>query len=234
MEVPYWVNYLIWALVILVGFIFLFLFNSWSLNRKVTDKKTGRQKIIGEIWGADGYPTRTLIPIEPTGKTVKINGLVYRLNEKRKKDTEEEEEEDKGKVATPALRYEKYPKAPFMGIGPQKVLRIESWQEGNPEPIKPFYGSFVDGNGDSCNPDTEGAIFVQNKLMLTATEIVAMINEEHAAAASAEIEELAAQRKTFQDMLKNMPSKTILYLLVGGNVILTLVAVVLIYSAAGA
>jgi hypothetical protein len=230
MDAPYWVNYLIWILLILVAFIGLFFFNAWSLNRKVTDKKTGRQKIIAEIWGADGYPTRTLVPIDPNGRTVRINNIVYILNEKKKKESEADEGESKGRVPSPTIRYEKYPKSPFLGIGTQKVLRIESWGENNPMPITPPRGKFVTAKGDLCDSDVEGAIFVPDRPAVSATELTALINEAHAAAASTETEELEAQRKTFLNAFKNLPSKTMLYMLVGGNLLLTVIAVVMIWS----
>lgn len=226
MEVPYWVNFLLWGSIIIVGFVLLFLFNAWSLNRKVKDKKTGRNKMLVEIQGADGFPTRHLVAIDANGKTVTVNKGIYRLSEKRKT-----EPEGGGKVSSfPVLRFDKYPKVSFMGIGSQKILRLESFQEGNPEPIKPFYGKFVDAEGKACDPEDEGARFVGSRLMVTSIEIVALINEAHAAEASIEIEELKAREKTFQTMLGNLPNKAILYIGLAACIIMSGVGLVVVWG----
>lgn len=241
-SMPFWAYIGLLLLGLIAILAILVLLDRHSLNKKTIDKVTGAGKMIAEIQGHDGFPKRHLVAINPDGMTVTINKGIYRLNEARESqmkkngDYETEENESigdkvlKSKQGFPNKRFDYYPSKPFMGVGAQKVLRLESWQEGNPEPIKPFYGMFVDASGMECDPMEEGAKFVDSRLIVTATEVNNLQRVSELAQAASEAEEIKASLKSFQRFIANMPSKTLVIILGLGGLLVSGITLVLVFG----
>lgn len=245
-EIPVWMYYLGMVFALIAVFAFLAWNNGRKISKKVIDKETGWQKILIDFRQPDGFMPRLLVPIDKNGKTVTINNGLYRLSEVRKLDVEDIGEEgvrgDSKKGGQtfrpfPVLRHAKYPQHPFMGFGKQVTLRLEEYQEGNPEPVHPFYCKFVDENGKACDPDTPSALVKYGRIMMTASEFLGIVNQMHLAAAAEAMEEIKAREKTFMAALANMPTRGLILMLglgVGGIGAITLFVVFGIKSFLGA
>jgi hypothetical protein len=170
--------------------------------------------MIAEIRQADGFKKRHLVKIQDNGKTVEVNNVTYVLPREKEEEeaaTESEAEDDLGdrrrlkdwrdrhpegnaggeRPRFPTKQFVKWPLLNVLGWSPfYTILRIEEWQEDNPEPIRPYDG----------------------ELFATGAEFTAIKNEAQATAAAVMAMEAEAMQKTMIRAIKNMPSKMIVYL----------------------
>lgn len=230
-------------IIVAIAFVFMFILllrNNRKIAQETTDKETGWNKIMAEFKGSDGFVHRELVSVNRDGKTVTFKGGTYRLSEERpgRQSVEplkgikppEKKDKDKQQEIIPTLSFVKYPNKPFMGIGRQVSLRLECWDEGNPEPKKAFYGKFVDADGNACNPTDEGAKFIEGRLEMTAGEITARINEMQAVEGSIEIETMKDREKTIFNVLRNLPNKMVLYIALFLCALLGVISIVTLIS----
>jgi hypothetical protein len=226
-EVPPMFVYGFYLLGIVVVFVMLYLFQSWSLKRKVWDKETKSHKMMAGIREADGFVHKYLVPIMNDGTTVHVKGGVYFLPRPKQQSPQDEaiaaeivgEERNGGEPQKPGRKpsspvmFTRYPEG---GFGPKVVLRYEEWDEGNPEAIRGFYGKWVKPVKEKwviCDPGEEGAKFIQNQLIVVASQLLVFENKVTAAAIGQRIQENEARQKMWEKAMANMPSKVILYIL---------------------
>jgi len=248
-EMPIWMSYLIYIFGIMAFFLVLVFFHNHSIDKKVVDQKTGRQKILVDFRQADGLMPRKLIPIDDNGVTVTINEGRYHLSEVKKPNDLSKEVESSGRGKTgkeedrideqrrifPILRYAKYPQnKSYLGLGKQVTLRLEEFQEGNPEPIHPFYGKWINKAGKACDPDEEDAKFVLGRLMVTASEFRNITNQMHLTAAAQEMENLRAQAKTLLAAIANMPTRKLVMFLGLVSVGVSAITLLIVWGIRGA
>jgi hypothetical protein len=213
------------CLAFIVAFLFLlYIFQGWRTRREVYDKKTKSSKVRVGIFEADGFLHKYLVPKEQDGTTVKVKGRSYFWP----KDKETSPQEDaiastvkvEGEIAQgevrkppPSLALIRYPEG---GFGPKTILRYAEYDEGNPEPRRGFYGMWVKKEGNEylrCDPGEEGALFIQNQLVVTQSELDSYKDQIQAIAIAERLKELDAMQKTFEKALANIPSKMLLYIL---------------------
>jgi len=161
--------------------------------------KRTRGMIIAEIWEPNGDTSRTLVEPDPTGATVIVNNLVYRLPK---------ELSDKEMLALRKNSVRIYPRKRWHYMAnkplPPIPLRIESWERDNPEPIRPFYGRV-----------TEDGKFEDNLLTVTSTEWAAQKNVIQGTQIAMRMQALDAWQQALQNLMTNTPSKIIVYIGLG-------------------
>jgi len=198
------------VLLIVMGLIFL---RAWWTIRRTEGK------IVAEIWGPDGFPVRHLVKPDKTGDTVTLDDKVYRLKEDKPAD---KPANNPNSHAYPSRRYTKYPANPPFGIKPlQVILRIESWEYDNPEPIRPFYGRF-DENGK----------FTDSQLTVTSTEWQAQKSVIQATGIAMSVQEREAREKEWARAMANLPNKMVVYIGLGAAAIGSVIAAVMVYQMA--
>lgn len=229
-EVPPMFVYGFYLLFIVAIFAGIYVLNGWRYRRQVYDKETKSNKIRVGIWEADGFVHKYLVPKENDGKTVKVNGRTYFLPKTKEsspaedaiasvaKDTEDvdapeaQSRRGEAKQLATAFGLAKYPEG---GFGPKVVLRYVEYDEGNPEPRRSFYGMWIKeekGQYIRCDPGEGGAIFIQNQLVVTQSELDSYKDQIQAIAIAERLKELDAMQKTFQRALANIPNKAFLYI----------------------
>ena len=182
--------------ILLFGFlpvIFGFFVKCWWNVRQI------KGRIVAEIWETNGDTPRTLVKPDPTGATVVVNNLVYRLP-KELSDKEMLELQKKGVRIYPRKRWMSMPNRPL----PPIQLRIESWERDNPEPIRPFYGRV-----------TEDGKYEDSLLTVTSTEWAAQKNVIQGTQIAMRMQALDAWQQALQKLMVNMPSKIIVYIGLG-------------------
>lgn len=199
-------NLLIFA-VVAFGLIFL---KGW-----VSTKQT-KGKMIAEIWEPNGDTTRVLVKPDPTGATVTVDNIIYRLP---KELSDKELAKLKGEKVRiyPRKRWTFRPNRPL----PPIPLRVESWERDNPEPIRPFYGRITeDGKFDSSLLTVTGTEWQAQKSVIQATGIAMSVQERE------------AREKEWTRAMANLPNKVIVYIGLGVAAVCSGVAAVLIYQMA--
>ena len=164
----------------------------WNVRRT-------RKQMVAEIWEPNGDTPRTLVEPDPTGTTITVDNLVYRLP-KELSDKEILEFQKKGVRIYPRKRWASIPNRPL----PPIQLRVESWERDNPEPIRPFYGRV-----------TEDGKYEDNMLTVTSTEWAAQKNVIQGTQIAMRMQALEAWQEALQRLMANMPSKMIVYLGLG-------------------
>jgi hypothetical protein len=211
----------------------LYMFQGWRLKQRVWDKKTKSKKVMVGIFEADGFLHKYLVPKEQDGATVKVKGRSYfwpkdketspqedaiasEIEKKENATVPEDGEKTKqgeARKPPPSLALMQYPEG---GFGPKVILRYAEYDEGNPEPRRGFYGMWVKKEGNEyvrCDPGEEGALFIQNQLVVTQSEIDSYKDQIHAIAIGERLKELDVMQQTFRNALANIPNKTLLYIL---------------------
>lgn len=209
-EAPTWFvwmfNIMIGALIILV----LLFIGAW-LNAKKTEGK-----MMAEIWEPSGFAPRHLVKPDPTGATVTVDNIIYRLP----RELSQRELETHTHVY-PSRRYITY--KPFLGLKfLQSPVRIESWERDNPEPIRPFYGR-VDKDGK----------FIDNQLTVTSTEWAAQKSVIQATGIAMSVQEREAREKEWERGMRNLPNKMVLYIGIGIAALASILCAVLTYQIVG-
>lgn len=191
---------------VLIG---LFIKCWWNMRRT-------RGCMVAEIWEPSGDTTRELVKPDPTGHTVAVDNLVYRL-------PRELSDEEIKKFAEKGVRI--YPRKRWMFMRnlplPAIPLRVESWERNNPEPIRPFYGRV-----------TEKGEFDDSQLTVTASEWNIQKSAMRAAELGTFYQEMAAMTKEWTRAMTNLPNKIIVYLGLGAAALGSIIAAVMIYQLA--
>lgn len=206
-EAPAWMVYLIDFLIFIlfvIGVVFILAFYTY---------RNAQGKMIAEIWEPSGYPVRRLAKWEKSGKTVEVDGLTYVLKQETSEEEKQEilkghgqESEEIQPSIYPSHRYTGYGIWPFRAI-----LRIETWIKGNPNPLRP----------------------PAEKPEVSAAELTSIKNEIYAISLGMEIQEAQERQKQLTGVIANMPSKTVLYIICGGTLFLTLITLVIVFQLSG-
>jgi len=201
-----WIFDLILFALIFVGAVYL---RGW-LNVKRT-----KGKMIAEIWEPNGDTSRNLVTTDPTGATVTVDNLVYRLPKEPGEKEKDKTKKNPDAHIYPTKRWTFRSNRPL----PPIPLRIESWERDNPEPIRPFYGRIMsDGK------------FEDSQLTVTASEWQAQKSVIQATGIAMSVQEREAREKEWQRAMANLPNKMIVYLGIGMAVLFSAITVMLIYQ----
>jgi hypothetical protein len=212
-EAPIW--FIIIMNILLFGFapVFVGFFIKCWWNVKRT-----KGSMVGEVWEPNGDTTRELVKPDPTGATVTINELIYRLPKELSNKELSELQANKVHVY-PRKRWYFMHNWPL----PPIPLRIESWEHNNPEPVRPFYGRIA-----------EDGKFEDSLLTVTSTEWAAQKNVIQGTQIAMRMQALEAWQKALQNLIANMPAKLIVYLGLGIAALAGIVAVIMLYQMSGA
>ena len=161
--------------------------------------KRTKKMMVAEIWEPNGDTPRTLVEPDPTGATVVVDNLVYRLP-KELSDKEMLTLQKKGVRIYPRKRWASIPNRPL----PPIQLRVESWEKDNPEPIRPFYGRV-----------TEDGKFEDSLITVTSTEWAAQKNVIQGTQIAMRMQALDTWQQALQKLMTNTPSKMIVYIGIG-------------------
>lgn len=200
--------------VIIFGLVFL---KAWWNVRQTKDK------IIAEIWEPSGFATREMVKPGPSGQTVNVDNLEYRLpKELSEKEIAKEAAEQKGK-GEPVSEIHTYPRRRWVYRPnwpmPAIPMRIESWERDNPEPIRPFYGR-VDKDGK----------FIDSQLTVTSTEWQAQKSVIQATSIAMSVQEREAREKEYARAMAGLPNKMIIYIGLGALLILSVINLFMMYQ----
>jgi len=180
----------------------------WNVRRT-------KEQIVAEIWEPSGFATRELVEPDPTGATVIVDNLVYRLPKER-------EFSDKEKNIPTAHTY---PRRRWIYMQnkplPPIPLRIESWERDNPEPIRPFYGRV-----------TEDGKFDESQLTVTGTEWMAQKSVIQATGIAMSVQDREAREKEWARAMANLPNKMVMYLGLGIAALASAIGAIMIYQMA--
>ena len=172
--------------------------------------------MVAEIMEPNGDLPRTLVKTDPTGHTVTVDNLVYRLP--RELSDEEIKKFNKKEVRI-------YPRKLWMYMRnwplPYIPLRIEIWERNNPEPVRPFYGRI-----------TEDGKFDDSQLTVTSTEWAAQKNVIQGTQIAMRVQALDAWQQALQKLMINMPSKIIVYIGLGIAALGSAISAIMIYQMA--
>jgi len=181
----------------------------WNMRRT-------RGCMVAEIWEPSGDTTKEIVKPDPTGATVTVDNLVYRL-------PSELSDEEIKKFTEKGVRI--YPRKRWMFMRnwplPSIPLRIESWERDNPEPIRPFYGRV-----------TEDGKFDDNQLTVTSTEWQAQKSVIQATGIAMAVQEREAREKEWTRAMANLPNKMVMYIGLGIAAIASIYCAVTIYQMA--
>jgi len=180
--------------------------------------KRTKSMMVAEIWEPNRFATREIVQPDPTGATVTVDNLVYRL-------PKEKEFSDKEKAGKKSPTIKAYPRRRWIYIQnrplPPIPLRIESWERDNPEPVRPFYGRV-----------TEEGKFDDSQLTVTSTEWQAQKSVIQAAGIAMSVQEREAREKEWQRAMANLPNKMIVYLGLAIAALGSIICAVMIYQMA--
>lgn len=198
-EAPAWMIYLIDFLVFILFVIGVLVIVAYRTYRKA------QGMMIAEIWEPSGYPVRRLAKWDITGKTVEVDGGNYVLKTEL---TEEEREKIKkeGGNVYPSRRFTGYGFWPF-----RVILRIESWEKGNPNPIRPW----------------------AEKPEVTSAELTSIKNEIQAVTLGMEIQEAQERQKQLTSAIANQPSKMVVYVGLGLIALMCFISLIMVIQLAG-
>jgi len=191
---------------VLIGF---FVKCWWNMRRT-------RGCMVAEIWEPTGDTSRELVQPDPTGYTVTVDNLVYRLP-RELSDKEIKELERKGVRIYPRKRWFYMRNWPL----PPIPLRIESWERDNPEPVRPFYGR-IDEDGK----------WVDSQLTVTGTEWQSQKSVIQATGIAMSVQEREAREKEWARAMANLPNKMVMYLGLGTAALASIICAVMIYQMA--
>ena len=172
--------------------------------------------MIAEIWEPNGDTPRELVKPDPTGHTIVVDNLVYRLP-RELSDEEIKKFNNKGVRIYPRKRWASMQNRPL----PPIQLRVESWERNNPEPIRPFYGRI-----------TEDGKFDDSQLTVTSTEWAAQKNVIQGTQIAMRMQALEAWQEALQRLMANMPSKMIVYIGLGIAALGSAISAIMIYQMA--
>ena len=178
--------------------------------------KRTRGCIVAEIWEPNGDTPREIVKPDPTGHTVVVDNLVYRLP-RELSDEEIKKFNAKGVRIYPRKRWIFMSNKPL----PPIPLRIESWERDNPEPIRPFYGRI-----------TEDGKFDDSQLTVTSSEWQAQKSVIQAMGIAMSIQQQEAIMKEQQKLIANIPNKMIIYIGLGITVAGSVIGAVMVYQMA--
>lgn len=198
-DAPAWMVYLIDFLVFILFIVGVMFFLAFYMYRQA------QGKMIAEVWEPSGYPVRRLAKWDTTGKTVEVDGNTYTLNTELSEEEKERIKEEGGFVY-PSRRFTGYGLWPF-----RVILRIESWEKGNPSPIRPHL----------------------EKPLVTSAEFTSIKNEIQAVALGMDIQENQERQKQLTSAIANQPSKLVVYLLGFGTLLLSFVTMIIVIQLAG-
>lgn len=170
--------------------------------------------MVAEIWEPSGDTPRELVKPDPTGYTVTVNNLVYRLP-RELSDKEMRKFANKGTRIYPRKRWMYMRNWPFPSI----PLRVESWEHDNPEPIRPFYGRF-----------TEDGKFDDSQLTVTSTEWQAQKSVIQATGIAMSVQEREAREKEWARAMANLPNKMVVYIGIGIAALGSMICAAMIYQ----
>lgn len=212
-EAPLWfvivMDILLFGIVpTLVGF---FIKCWWNVKRT-------KNMMVAEIWEPGGFVTRELVKPDPTGATVTVDNLVYRLpKEKEFSDKEKENKKSSETHTYPRRRWYYMQNRPL----PPIPLRIESWERDNPEPIRPFYGRITaDGKFDDSQLTVTGTEWQAQKSVIQATGIAMNVQERE------------AREKEWTRAMANLPNKLVVYIGLGVAALCSVICLIMVYQIA--
>jgi len=109
-------------------------------------------------------------------------------------------------LKTIVTEWDKYPARPFLNMGWTQVpIRKQSWWENNPEPIvRPKY-----------------------RIELTSVDAQAHTREMDAQNLGIRIQEAEARQKQFMELLTNPKAPTIVLILLGANILATIIGILI-------
>jgi len=170
--------------------------------------------IVAEVWEPSGFAKRELVKPDPTGATVTVDNLVYRLPKEK---SERELAKSKTARVYPRRRWIYMRNLPL----PPIPLRIESWERDNPEPIRPFYGRV-----------TEDGKFDDSQLTVTSTEWQAQKSVIQATGIAMSVQEREAREKEWVRAMANLPNKMVMYIGLGIAALSSVICAIIIYQMA--
>ena len=181
--------------------------------------KRTKGNMVAEIWEPSGFVTRELVKPDPTGATVTVDNLVYRLpKEKEFSDKEKKKEKENPEHHTyPRRRWYYMQNRPL----PPIPLRIEAWERDNPEPVRPFYGRI-----------TEDGKFDDSQLTVTSTEWQAQKSVIQATGIAMSVQEREAREKEWARAMANLPNKMIVYIGIGIAALGSVICAIMVYQMA--
>ncbi len=225
-----WTNIIIAVGLFGIGIAIVFIVGITKRGQNETD---ARGKILAEIKTETGWPYRQAVRPYPDG-WVRVGKGDYMLPRIKEDDTgvqvalvgamagvnaQEAQTIRKGGngggeaevkrisiLKTIITEWDKYPSRPFLGMGWTQVpIRKQSWWENNPEPIvRPKY-----------------------RIELTAADAQAHTREMDAQNLGIRIQEAEARQKQFMELLTNPKAPTIVLILLGANILATIVGILI-------
>ena len=172
--------------------------------------------MAAEIWEPNGDTPRTIVKPDPTGHTVTVDNLVYRLP-RELSDEELKKFKKKGIRIYPRKRWTSIQNRPL----PPIQIRVESWERNNPEPIRPFYGRI-----------TEDGKFDDSQLTVTSTEWQAQKSVIQATGIAMSIQEREAREQEWSRAMANLPNKIIVYIGIGIAALASAYCAIIVYQLA--
>lgn len=210
-----------------IGIAIVFIIGIVKRNQNETD---ARGKILAEVKTETGWPYRQVVRPYPdgwvrvgkgdymlprikgdeTGVEVALVGSMVGVNAQEAQTIRKGGNGSGGTsqripiLKTIITEWDKYPSRPFLGMGWTQVpIRKQSWWENNPEPIvRPKY-----------------------RIELTAADAQAHTREMDAQNLGIRIQEAEARQKQFMDLLTNPKAPTIVLILLGANILATIIEI---------
>lgn len=211
-DAPSWFVFLFDFLLIVILFVGIFFLRAWW------NVKRHQDKMYAEIWEPSGFAVKHLVEPDPTGATITVNNLVYRLPKELGEKELEKAKSNPRSHTYPRRRWINMPNSPL----PPIPVRVESWERDNPEAIRPFYGHV-----------TEDGKFEDSQLTVTSTEWQAQKSVIQATGIAMSVQEREAREKEWTRAMANLPNKLIVYLGIGIAAICSAVGLAIIYQMAG-
>lgn len=166
---------------------------AWILVKRGQYQKEAEKSIRAEIILPSGWSEYHVVPCDINAKTVSVSDFVYFLDPQRR-------------------RYGKHPLNPFMGLPWLQVpIRIETWFQDNPEPVRMSY----------------------DKTVATAAEIKAITREVSATTAAMQIQEIEARQEELTKAISNQPNKTVVYIMLGACTLFSLISLIIVAQLGG-
>jgi hypothetical protein len=207
-----------------IGIAIVFIIGNIKRGQNEADSKG---KIMAEIRTETGWPFRKVVTPFPDGwvrvgkgdymlPRVKKDGddgsgeLVGALIGVTAEQAQIERQKEQGShpavatVKTIITEWDRYPSAPWLNMKWTQVpIRKQSWWENNPEPIvRPKY-----------------------RIEVTAADAQAHTREMDAMNVGIRIQESEARQKQFMEALSGQPNKMLVYILLGANILATIVGI---------
>jgi hypothetical protein len=186
-EVGSWYIYLLdGAILAIIGMVLMVV----VIFKRGKYQKEAEQCIRCEIHLPTGWSEYYVVPCDISAKCVTVKDFIYTIDPHQR-------------------RYGKHPLNPFLGLGMLQVpVRIESWYQDNPEPMRQSYETTI----------------------ATAAEIKAITREVSATTAAMQIQEIEARQNELVKAISNQPNKAVVYILLIIAIIASVVGAIISYQ----